>query len=257
MAGTVLILGSAPDAVSAREYDRKNFVAIVAVNNAWRIRNDWTHLIHAGDFPTDRMPTEISSEQQVITHETYVPANNAFGGIVYAGGTMAFTAAYWALNILRPDLMVFCGCDMVYAHIGQTHFYGKGSADPLRKDPTLQTLEAKSNRIMAIAAKHGCLCANASQIMKSRLTFPRIDLEDKPFNATDYRKRTFATLQGNANIPVIEHAMALESEKQQFVVSGDYWNYRKTINEETLLEIDTIWLNAFSKQIHRHAIQSN
>ena len=81
-----------------------------------------------------------------------MPIQNDLGGFVYAGGTMAFTAGYWALGALRPDVMAFFGCDMVYPTEG-SHFYGNGNADPLRDDITLRNLEAKSARLSIIAAR--------------------------------------------------------------------------------------------------------
>ncbi len=56
---------------------------------------------------------------------------------------------------------------------GQTHFYGTGSADPLRPDITLQSLEAKSARLMILAAMEGCAMVNLST-GPSRLVFPRV-----------------------------------------------------------------------------------
>ena len=41
----ILILGSAPDAVSARAWKSQPFDCIVAINNAWQIRPDWDDLI--------------------------------------------------------------------------------------------------------------------------------------------------------------------------------------------------------------------
>lgn len=252
MARTVLILGSAADAISAREFDAGVFEAIVCINNAWRIRDDWTHLVHAGDFPAERLPPNPDT-RNVLTYDTYVPANNAYGGIVYAGGTMAFTAAYWALHALRPSMMIFCGCDMVYEHKSSTHFYGNGTADPLREDPTLQSLEAKSNRLMALAAKQGCLNVNASHLNKSRLTFPRIDMLADGANLRSYRNETFSDVQAQADIRAIEAALTLEAEKQQFIGSGDYWNHKDKIDPAILHQIDNDWLKAFSKSEYKIA----
>ena len=110
----VLILGSAPDAVASRSWERSPFRFIVAINNAWAIRTDWDYLIYPDDFPDDRLPTAQSPFASIVKSDEFVPAQNAFGGFVYAGGTMAFTAAYWALHALKPDIMAFPGCDMIY-----------------------------------------------------------------------------------------------------------------------------------------------
>ena len=48
-----------------------------------------------------------------MTATDYVPVQNDFGGFVYAGGTMTFTAGYWALGALKPSVLAFLGCDMV------------------------------------------------------------------------------------------------------------------------------------------------
>jgi hypothetical protein len=50
---------------------------------------------------------------------------------------MAFTTGYWALHALKPSVLAFVGCDMVYAASGNTHFYGSGEPDPLRDDLSL------------------------------------------------------------------------------------------------------------------------
>ena len=126
-APVVLILGSGPNAVQAASWTRAPFDQIVAINNAHRVRPDWTASIFPDDFPTDRHPV-CGPGQRMVTSEDYVPSLNRFGGVVYAGGTMAFTAGYWALDALRPKVMAFLGCDMVYPASGKTHFYGSGTA---------------------------------------------------------------------------------------------------------------------------------
>ena len=157
----VLIIGSGPNAVDARDWD--GFGAVIAINNAWRIRPDWTHHIHPEDFPTDRRPPHVHAGQTIVTYRDYVPIQNGFGGFVYAGGTMAFTAGYWALGHFNPRLIAFIGCDMTYAATGATHFYGTGTADPLRNDVTLRDLTAKSARLMVMGAEQGCAMVNLSR----------------------------------------------------------------------------------------------
>ncbi|MEO0487694.1 MAG: hypothetical protein AAF092_17485 [Pseudomonadota bacterium] len=168
----LLILGSGPSAIAARDWPRAPFDHILAINNAWQIRDDWDDLIYPYDFPADRMPTAIAPNQRVIEDDAFVPAQNAFGGFLYAGATMAFTATYWALHALKPDVIAYLGCDMVYAPTGATHFYGKGSPDPLRADISLRNLEAKSARAQGFAARQGCRLLNLGT-GESRLTFPR------------------------------------------------------------------------------------
>lgn len=175
-----MLLGSGPTAPRARDWPRAPWDRIVAVNNAWRVRDDWDDLVFPYDFPEDRMPP--APKGRLISETEFVPAQNAFGGFLYAGATMAFTAAYWALYALQPRVIAFLGCDMVYPRTGATHFYGTGTADPLRADISLRNLEAKSARAQCIAAEQGCTLLNLSK-EESRLTFPRAtptDLTARP-----------------------------------------------------------------------------
>jgi hypothetical protein len=231
---TVLIIGSAPDAVRANEFERDLFHSIVAINNAWKIRSDWTHGIYPDDLAEDRKPLPMKGQRSVTSAE-YVPANNSFGGIVYAGATMAFTAGYWALEVFKPDQMAFIGCDMIYDGEGDTHFYGEGTADPLRDDPTLQILEAKANRLMALAYKNGCRCLNLSDKTRSRLTFPRARSNSLP----------------DGDIPVfddtaIKRALNMEQQANQYFPNGDYWNGPRPLNRDALRAIDEQWLKVIA-----------
>ena len=172
----ILILGSAPDSIGIVDWEVGIFDAIVAINNAWRVTADWTHSIFPSDFPVEKHPI-AGRGQSLHSADEYVPAQNAFGGFVYAGGTMAFTAAYWSLFTFKPDVIAFLGCDMVYSG-ANTHFYGRGAADPLRADPTLRNLEAKATRFGALSQRAGCRVFNMSNQPESRLTFPRVKHED-------------------------------------------------------------------------------
>jgi len=227
----VLILGSGPNVTQAADWPRDAFGRIVAINNAWRLRPDWDDLIHPSDFPADRQPDTLKQHQRIITYVDYVPAQNALGGFVYGGGTMAFTAAYWALHALRPSVIAFMGCDMTY-DAAQTHFYGTGTADPLRKDVTLRSLEAKSARIQALAARQNCTALNLST-NHSRLVFPRatpLDLTARP------------TLKDAA----IDHALRLEKDAGYMVASGKYWKEESRFDTDVIDEIDAAWLATFA-----------
>lgn len=241
---TVLILGSAPNAVNATQFDLDKVDALVALNNAWSIRPDWTHAIYPEDFPQARRPSQ-TQYQQIVTYEEYVPANNAYGGIIYAGATMAFTSAYWALHVLKPQLLLFYGCDMVYDQPGgKTHFYGDGAADPLRDDPTLQSLEAKANRLMMLAAQDGCACANLSDLPTSRLTFPRMGSVLLEMLCETDHQRLLLEINQRIDRAMFEKAMSVEEEAGLFHGNGDYWNSDLEIDPKRLADIDTIWLSA-------------
>ncbi len=223
----VLILGSGPNVTQAQNWPRAPFDTVVAINNAWRVRPDWDYLVHPSDFAPERMPDTLNDTQQIITAETYVPAQNALGGFVYGGGTMAFTASYWALHALRPTVLAYLGCDMTY-DAPQTHFYGTGTADPLRDDVTLRSLDAKSARLQALAHRQGCACVNLSSD-DSRLVFPRATPDDLGARA-------------EVSEAAIDHALHLEARADYMVPSGKYWKEESRFDVSIIDEIDAAWL---------------
>lgn len=227
----VLIIGSGPNAVDAQGWD--GFDAVVAINNAWRIRPDWTHHIHPEDFPTDRRPPHVDAGQSIVTYRDYVPIQNDFGGFVYAGGTMAFTAGYWVLGHLRPRLIAYIGCDMTYAATGATHFYGTGTADPLRDDVTLRDLTAKSARLMVTGAERGCAMANLSRADQSRLILPRAAPHDTP------APRPF-------DARAVAQARDLERALNYTTPDGRYWRDTGHIDTGALDRLDALWMRAAS-----------
>ena len=247
MTRIVVVMGSAPDAVRAKQLDCSILSGLVAINNAWKIRPDWTHCIYPEDLPDERRPDPSAAGKHVIWSE-FVPANNAFGGIVYAGGTMAFTAGYWALHALKPDILAFIGCDMVYEENAEkSHFYGKGEADPLRDDPTLQSLESKSNRLLVKAAQVGCSCINLSEKPVSRLTFPRFPLENLSVLNERGNAGILGEIQSSLDTMAIEAAHKLEQDAGQYVDSGDYWNAITPLNAQVLSDIDGLWISTIKE----------
>ena len=238
--GVVLVLGSGPDAVRCRSWPREAITSIVAINNAWQVRPDWDFLVHPADFPSERRPGHLTSDQRLIDFSAFVPAVNDYGGMVFCGGTMAFTAAYWALHALRPAVLAFLGCDMIYTPGKRTHFYGKGRPDPLRSDVTLQSLEAKSARLALVAAARGCSAVNLSDQPRSRLLLDRIAVEDldrpsavpAPRDDADTRARVAA-------LRARENALGYE------VPCGRYWREAERFDPAQLQIIDRLWLDAF------------
>lgn len=232
----VLMLGSAPMATEASLWPRGAFDSIVAINNAWRVRDDWDFSVFPWDFPEDRQPVAGPS-QLLVTESEFVPAQNAFGGFVYAGATMAFTAGYWALSHLKPKVLAVFGCDMHYPNTGLTHFYGTGKPDPLRDDITLRSLEAKSARLMILAAMQGCAVVNLS-LGPSRLILPR----------------SCRTTAAQA-VPVpycsnlAAEALALEAELDYWVPSGRYWEEAHRFDPAALDRVDALWLQAASRPL--------
>ena len=237
----VLLLGSAPNSIIARKWDKENFDRIVAINNAWQVRDDWNDLIYPHDFLQERMPSILTENQNLVDEESFVPAQNKYGGFIYAGGTMAFTAAYWILDHHKPQQIAFMGCDMHYPKKGQTHFYGTGDPDPLRNDISLTSLEACAARFYVFALKQGCQTVNLSQ-SQSRLIFPR---------ASETRSELPArllTLDQNA----VSDALALEKELGYFVLSGRYWKVASIIDRKHMLELDKLWLSAVPSVLTQH-----
>ncbi len=233
----VLVLGSAPNVVACQNIPKSHFSSIVAINNAWQVREDWDYHIAPDDFPSDRMPKNLRDGQTLIRSDAYVPANNAYGGVIYAGGTMAFSAGYWVLYALRPSAIVFWGCDMVYPARGKGHFYGTGTADPLRKDVTLRSLEAKSARLMQHAAMQGCACLRAPG-GESRLVFPSVDV---------HRLTSRTILPALPNPAAFQRALQQEAELGYFVRSGRYWEGDVQYSEEALDAVDQMWIDASAK----------
>ena len=231
---TALIIGSGPDAKYAAALPLARFDYVIVINNAWQATPLWTHLVYPYDFPADRMPPQIASHQTLIDEQAFVPAQNNFGGFIYAGGTMAYTTAYWCLDVLRPHHIAHLGCDMHYPQTGATHFYGNGSPDPLRKDISLTSLEACSARFYALAHQQGCKVWNLSD-GPSRLLYPRITTDqffgfDQPQAAPD-RQAVAACLQ-------------TESDLNYFVEDGRYWHHTDKFDREKLQELDQRWLEA-------------
>lgn len=228
----VLILGSGPNVLDCRDWPHAPFDQIVAINNAWAVRPDWDLLIHPDDFPPERHPPNLQPGQAIVTAADYVPLQNSLGGFVYAGGTMAFTASYWALAALRPRVIAVLGCDMVYPATGQTHFYGQGSPDPLREDVTLRLLEAKSARLMALAAEQGCAMVNLSRDA-SRLVFPRATLSQ----LTDVQPVLCDTA-------TVDAARAEEARLGYYVPSGKYWKEESRFDPAAIDALDALWLRS-------------
>ena len=236
----VLMLGSAPMAAEASTWARAPFDLVLAINNAWRIRPDWDVAIHPYDFPVERQAI-ADEDRRIVTEAEFVPAQNEFGGFVYAGATMAFTAAYWALHALRPSVIAVYGCDMHYPAAGPTHFYGAGTPDPLRQDITLRSLEAKAARLMVLAARQDCAMVNLSQ-GPSRLVFPRAS-----------RAAVAGARPGVWSEVVADEALQREAELGYVVPSGRYWEQAGRFDPTALDAVDALWRAAVADEVLRRS----
>jgi hypothetical protein len=227
-------------AVAARDWQKAPFTKIVAINNAHAVRPDWDYLIHPHDFPADRVPV-AQAGQTIVTEADFVPAQNALGGFVYAGGTMAFTAGYWVLETIQPAVIAMFGCDMHYPAQGPTHFYGAGTPDPLRNDVTLRSLEAKSARLMVLAAMRGCAMVNLSN-GPSRLIFPHASR----IAAGKASPRPYCP-------DLAASALQAEAELGYVVASGRYWEEADRFDPAQIDQIDALWLAAATQPLRQSA----
>ena len=224
----VLILGSAPNVTAVKDWPKSLFTKILAINNAWLVRPDWDAAIYAWDFPLKNRPTP-EGDQRIIEEDCFVPVQNDYGGFVYSGGTMAFTAGYFALGHYKPKVLAFMGCDMVYTNMLKTHFYGVGTADPLREDITLRDLEAKSVRLQVMGARQGCAVVNLSHD-PSRLTFPCAELDSLGQTKPD-----------SFNENLVTKALELERNLGYYTPSGRYWEDESRFNADKIDELDKLW----------------
>jgi len=241
----VLIVGSAPDSTRIKYWDLANFASCVVINNAWRLTKKWDYLIFPEDFPISNLPSYPTDvENKFITACEFVPEQNKFGGFVYGGGTMAFTAGYWALGSLKPDVIAYLGCDMIYNNEEgkSTHFYGNGNADPLRQDITLQSLEAKSVRLLAHAKSHNCSIINLSNLASSRLLFPRVSYSQ--IFSKEFSKAALQNLIKELDSQKINIALQAEKSLSYMVPSGRYWESIDQFDKDSLKQIDSYWLES-------------
>ena len=230
----VLILGSGPNVIEILEKDLSSYDRIVVINNAWKVIDDWTDHIYPHDFPNQNKPTVFKSSQKQVDEKQFVNIQNQYGGFVYAGGTMAFTALYWTLGHYRPRSIDILGCDMVYPKTGSTHFYGTGTADPLRKDISLRSLKAKSARVYAIALRQGCQIANLSK-SESELVAPRrksvSSNAPKPFQLNENK---------------FNQAKQKEAALGYFIEDGRYWEKSDRFDTDEIDLLDALWIDAIS-----------
>ena len=241
---TALIIGSGPDAKRAATLPLDKFNYIITINNAWQVSDAWTHLVYPYDFAPERMPPIVSTEQTLIDETAFVPAQNRFGGFVYAGGTMAYTTAYWCLDALRPKHILHLGCDMHYPKTGATHFYGTGTPDPLRDDISLTSLEACSARFYCLAYLQGSSVWNLSQ-GPSRLLYPRTQLDD--FFATGQQHQPTPDIKKpTPDIKKIEACLEMEAALDYVIEDGRYWKHADKFDRKKLMALDQKWLEAAS-----------
>ena len=229
----ILILGSGPNVIDILEQDLSVYDKIVVINNAWKVIEGWTDHIFPHDFPNQNKPQVLKSSQKKVDEKQFVDIQNQYGGFVYAGGTMAFTALYWALGYYSPHSIDILGCDMVYPK-GSTHFYGTGTADPLRKIFHFAHLKQSQLGSTAIALKQGCQIANLSKA-DSKLIAPRRksvnSAAPKPFKVNENK---------------FNQAKQKEAALGYFVEDGRYWEKSDSFNTDEFDSLDFLWRDTVS-----------
>jgi hypothetical protein len=238
----VLVAGSAPEVASLHDQALEGLTT-VAINNAWRIREDFDYVIFPRNLPEENRPPD-SYGTNIVREINYRKHVAAAGGLLFCGSTMAFNAGYWAVQYLKPAMIGFFASDMIYDD-GETHFYGKGAADPLRDNLTLRSLEAKSARLFAFAFAAGTIAANFSARPRSRLVFPRLPLATtaEPAALKQLASVLRRTPEGRELIEAARSAARLEVTPPFDVDPNDYWSL---VGDQTAIdyldEVDRNWL---------------
>ena len=236
---SVVVLGSSALAPSINPHLADDHI-VVAINNAHKAASRIDFSVYSGDFPAVDKASGLAVTGRSSPH--YLPAMQRFGGLLFGGATMALAAGYWAINDFPFSQISYYACDMVYEGT-QTHFYGEGQADPLRRNLSLQSLEAKTLRLFYFALANNVLLLNASPVDKTRLCFPHnragLSLRHRVF--TDLMTDMVAL--HHALEPWAEAALKLEAGAPFDARRLDYWVYGK---DETVwayvAAVDEAWL---------------
>lgn len=235
---TIAILGSAPSAPQLTSFATESTI-ILALNNAHRAVARTDIALYAGDLPPElRHPAAARIGRST---PDYLPAMQACGGFVFCGATIAFAAAYWTMCHYPHSQVLFFACNMVYDS-PQSHFYGQGKPDPLRRNLTLQSLEAKSLRVFYFGLLHEVLFLNASPEPASRLQIPRVPAEQAFRCNWMHRWRTHIIALRDELDVLASAALALE---RAGVIDGnreDYFNYTEEAAWDYVRQIDQAWL---------------
>jgi len=106
----------------------------------------------------------------------------------------------------------------------------------------LQSLEAKSVRLMALARQQGCAVVNLSEKPRSRLLFPRVDLQTLEAITSGSGQASLHELALDSQ--AIADALQAEAQLGYSVPSGRYWEVASALDKNKLHAIDNLWLAA-------------
>lgn len=234
-----VILGSAPCAPEVERWLGEDTI-VIALNNAHRAVSRVDFSLYSDDLPDPHKHPRTA----VIGRSSpqYAPAVQRFGGVLHCGGTMAFNAAYWAIANLPYSQISFFGCDMLYG-AGRSHFYGRGRPDPLRRDVSLQNLEAKALRIFFVGLSHQVLFLNASGEARSRLRLPRLGSGLSLHRLLlEARQEAMERLLPRL-LPLAEVALAREAAAPCEACRHDYWRLEDDAAVwQHVREVDELWM---------------
>ena len=155
---------------------------------------DYDYFFHPYDFkPSKNYCEKLFKIIEVIPAK---PCHNKeicnFGAKVFRGATTMIAVSYWLIKVLCPKKIIYLGCDMNYKpnSNGNTHFYGKGSPDPLRKHISLKNLDAKLKRLWYFAQLNKVELYCYPNKSFSRLPYPQLnrDSYNYKFNFLEINK---------------------------------------------------------------------
>ena len=186
----VLLLASGMSAKEVDDYNYKsNGWTIVAINNGWMATDEWDHWVRSNDFNGAR-PHVIKDHQ--VECKKYGDILGHYGGHKECGYSITLCAGYYALYMLKPQVIGFLGADMNYTpdKEGNTHIYGLGNDIKKRgiPDPDRMVNQySKGNpnylsdiymRMFDVAKRDGCDVYNLSSVEDTRLPYPKATPRD-------------------------------------------------------------------------------
>lgn len=177
----ILLLGSAGYLPEWWRENREAYLdqgfQIVAMNNACEVIGDDCHL---WVIPNDYTGKHRAGDSIPSNANRYPRATNRAGNWIHRPywlkhpTTILFSALAHVLNEAILDRCFIevhvAGSDMIYKP-GKSHFYGQGTADPLRYSDS--ELVKGQEKVMAWYQAHGCKVFNSGGQEETRLIFPK------------------------------------------------------------------------------------
>jgi len=183
-------MGSAPYVVDwwkqYRQWMEVAEVLVCPINCSWKVVWPTVHMwMHSNDFfktgselPTKNQRKELTEVESFLQKPFWY--ETAPKEVSSGGGTMILNVLYHLLNLLTQYDMVkarvgVIGCDLMYGG-EQTHWYGKGTADPLRYGA--EWLEGELKKLQVVVSRDTHADVVNLSTGESRLTFDRMTVEE-------------------------------------------------------------------------------